>query len=211
MGTWSWAAHCSWSVQRKKHREGDEWHHMGRVRGRRKPRGLRVGSGAWADLFVVGLFTVAGTTNTNYIAKWDGASWSAVGSGMGNGAGGGGWVSNPPCSRAVTSSRVVCSERQAASANRMARAEMREAVLRWGLGTVSRGTGAIGVMQDGSLIVGGRFVTAGGAYRESNRSAAPIPGKRVGDGWYWSLVSRVHRTSVAAVKVLANGSVAVGG
>jgi hypothetical protein len=33
-------------------------------------------------LYVAGDFTIAGNTNANYVARWDGASWSALGSGV---------------------------------------------------------------------------------------------------------------------------------
>jgi len=36
-----------------------------------------------SDLYAGGRFTTAGGTPANYIAKWDGSSWSALGSGMG--------------------------------------------------------------------------------------------------------------------------------
>src|SRR5207249_9669097 len=36
-----------------------------------------------SDLYAGGRFTTAGGTPANYIAKWNGSSWSAVGSGMG--------------------------------------------------------------------------------------------------------------------------------
>lgn len=35
-----------------------------------------------SDLYVGGWFTTAGDVEANYVAKWDGSSWSAVGSGM---------------------------------------------------------------------------------------------------------------------------------
>src|SRR5439155_10293741 len=34
------------------------------------------------NLYIGGLFTVVGETQANYIAKWNGSSWSALGSGM---------------------------------------------------------------------------------------------------------------------------------
>lgn len=40
------------------------------------------GSGAGAALFVGGEFSMAGTTAVNNIAKWNGATWSAVGGGV---------------------------------------------------------------------------------------------------------------------------------
>ncbi|HWY77677.1 MAG TPA: hypothetical protein VN281_18810, partial [Verrucomicrobiae bacterium] len=36
------------------------------------------------NLCIGGLFTVVGDTNANYIAQWNGSSWSALGSGMNN-------------------------------------------------------------------------------------------------------------------------------
>jgi hypothetical protein len=33
-------------------------------------------------LYAGGVFTTAGGTNANYIAQWNGSSWSALGSGM---------------------------------------------------------------------------------------------------------------------------------
>src|SRR5206468_3194841 len=36
-----------------------------------------------SDVYAGGRFTMAGGTAANYIAKWDGNSWTALGSGMG--------------------------------------------------------------------------------------------------------------------------------
>jgi trimeric autotransporter adhesin len=41
------------------------------------------GSGAGPALYAGGRFTTAGGVSANYIARWDGESWSALGSGMG--------------------------------------------------------------------------------------------------------------------------------
>ncbi len=41
------------------------------------------------DLYAWGNFTAAGGVTVNYIAKWDGSAWSALGSGMGGGSFGG--------------------------------------------------------------------------------------------------------------------------
>jgi hypothetical protein len=40
-----------------------------------------------SDLYAGGYFTNAGGSTANYIARWDGSSWSALGSGMGGGDG----------------------------------------------------------------------------------------------------------------------------
>ncbi len=42
------------------------------------------GSGAGPALYAGGNFTTAGGVSANYIAKWDGAAWSPLGSGMNN-------------------------------------------------------------------------------------------------------------------------------
>ena len=36
------------------------------------------------DLYAGGCFTTAGGSAANYIAKWNGSAWSALGSGMNN-------------------------------------------------------------------------------------------------------------------------------
>lgn len=41
---------------------------------------------AQGNLYAAGNFTTSGGVTTNYIAKWNGASWSALGSGLGGGA-----------------------------------------------------------------------------------------------------------------------------
>jgi hypothetical protein len=41
------------------------------------------GSGSGPALYAGGLFTLAGGAPANYIAKWDGQTWSALGSGLG--------------------------------------------------------------------------------------------------------------------------------
>ena len=38
-----------------------------------------------SDLYAGGDFTTAGAITANYIAKWDGTNWSALGSGMNGG------------------------------------------------------------------------------------------------------------------------------
>src|SRR5260370_30788808 len=38
-----------------------------------------------SDVYAGGVFTTAGGSAANYIAKWDGSSWSALGSGTGGG------------------------------------------------------------------------------------------------------------------------------
>ncbi len=39
-----------------------------------------------SDVYAGGRFTTAGTNAANYIAKWNGSSWSALGAGMGGGS-----------------------------------------------------------------------------------------------------------------------------
>jgi hypothetical protein len=86
-------------------------------------------------LFVGGNFTTAGGVPANYIAKWDGSSWSPLGSGMDS------WVrsmavfddarsrsrTSPRCTRAA-SSRTPAARRRAASRSGTARRGPRSAV-----------------------------------------------------------------------------------
>jgi hypothetical protein len=47
---------------------------------------------ATGNLYAGGWFTTAGGVSANFVAKWDGTAWSALGSGMGGGIVSGPWV-----------------------------------------------------------------------------------------------------------------------
>jgi hypothetical protein len=53
------------------------------------------------DLYAAGSFTTAGGVSANSIAKWNGSSWSALGSGMG-------FFPIPLCAGAAAGRRPVC-------------------------------------------------------------------------------------------------------
>jgi trimeric autotransporter adhesin len=71
--------------------DGTQWSALGSGMGIGFVNALTVfddGGGTGPALYAAGEFTVAGGVAAYNIAKWDGAQWSALGSGMG----GGGWV-----------------------------------------------------------------------------------------------------------------------
>ena len=57
------------------------WISMGGVRGANSQVNAAVVDGS-DNLYIGGYFTIVGDTFANYIAKWDGNSWSALGSGL---------------------------------------------------------------------------------------------------------------------------------
>ena len=59
------------------------WVSMGGVPGANGPVDA-AGIDGSGNLYIGGQFTVAGNAIANYIAKWNGSSWSAIGSGMNN-------------------------------------------------------------------------------------------------------------------------------
>jgi hypothetical protein len=63
------------------------WVSMGGVPGANYQVNAAVIDGS-GNLYIGGNFTIVGNTIANYIAEWNGSSWSALGSGMGSGAGG---------------------------------------------------------------------------------------------------------------------------
>src|SRR5438046_6822670 len=58
------------------------WSSMGGIPGANGPVYAAVLDGS-GNLYIGGDFTVVGDVIVNHIAKWDGNSWSALGSGMG--------------------------------------------------------------------------------------------------------------------------------
>ena len=104
------------------------------------------------DLYVGGRFTQAGAVATNYIAKWNGTTWSSLGTGTSNG------VSGNVSALAVTSSGDVYIGGGFGQPN----AGMANSIVKWdgttwsNLGTGIYGTVyAIGIGPTGKVIVGG--------------------------------------------------------
>jgi hypothetical protein len=115
------------------------------------------------DLYVGGLFTQVGRTNTTGVAKWDGAAWSTLGAGVGNGGGSG----------AYALSLAASGELYAVGLFDRAGALPVENLARWNgvAWTTAPGTAALGLNQqilavavasNGDVYVGGLFYRAGG-------------------------------------------------
>lgn len=128
------------------------------------PLGPGVNGEVWAmttignDLYVGGSFTAAGSTTANHIAKWNGTSWSSLGSGANNGLNGG-----------VFALAAIGTDLYAAGWFTSAGTTPALNIAKWNgsswsaLGAGLTGSGAVEAMTvlNGQLYVGGAFWTAG--------------------------------------------------
>ena len=111
---------------------------------------------AWLDLYAGGYFTTAGGSAANYIAKWNGTNWSALGSGMSG--------SIPH----VYALGVSGSDLYAGGAFRTAGGNAPNRIAKWdGNGWSALGSGMAGwvyslAVLGNDLYVGGFFATVGG-------------------------------------------------
>ena len=153
------------------------------------------------DLIAGGQFTTAGGTPVNHIARWDGVSWSAMGTGI-NGRWDG-WG-------AVTALAVLPNgDLIAGGAFTMAGGTAASNIARWdGTAWSSPGTGingpvnALAVLPNGDLIAGGVFSSAGG---EAASNLARW------NGMSWSAMGTGVDGGVDAMTVLPGDRLAVGG
>jgi len=158
------------------------------------------GSGGGPALIAGGSFTTAGGLEVNHIARWDGVSWSPMGSGMNHSVraltvfddGSGGGPALYAGGQFTTAGGV--------SANRIARWDG----VSWSpLGSVTNSNvHALTVFDDGSgggpaLYAGGQFITAGGL--EVNRIAK-------WDGVSWSPMGSGMNNTVLALTVFDDGT-----
>jgi len=150
--------------------DGNSWHALGTGLGS-VPNDYATAlavydDGTGAALFVGGSFVTAGATTTRRIAKWDGNSWSAVGSGIGV-------LSNERVSSLAVYDDGGGAALYAGGYYASAGGVVASHIARWdgsawsalgsGLGTA--GASILRVLDDGTgqaLYVGGHFVTAGG-------------------------------------------------
>lgn len=156
------------------------------------------------DLVAAGTFTTAGGTSANAIARWNGSSWSSLGSGLS--------VSG---STASVHSLAVLSNGDlvAGGAFTTAGGVSASRIARWngtswsalgaGVGgSASAQVSALAVLANGDLVAGGVFTTAGGV------AASNIARW---NGTAWSPLGTGTGARVYALAVRANGDVVAGG
>ena len=158
------------------------------------------------DLITGGTFSAAGGVPAQYIARWNGAAWSAY---------------TPGLNGAVTTLAVSPSGELHAGGSFTASTGTLNHVAKWnGVSWVPLGTGitssnpnftaavsALAFKTDGSLVVGGRFTHAGGI-------AAPDVAMWTGSGWQVMGAGLPRSTGTSAVNCLLvrpNGEIWAGG
>lgn len=164
------------------------------------------GSGpAPEQLIVCGSFTDAGGVVASNVASWDGTSWSALGAGVGGFGGGGGGASalaTLPNGTIVVGGLFTTAGGVAAS-NIATWDGAVWSPLGGGVGLPNgEGVGALAVLPNGDLIVGGNFTTAGG-----------VPANSIArwNGTSWSSLGTGVAGIVIALAVLPNGNLVAGG
>lgn len=149
------------------------------------------------DIIAGGFFNTAGGVNASHIARWDGTTWSPLGSGMDLAVLALGLLPNGDLVAAgdFTTAGGV-------NANRVARWD---GTSWWPLGSGANSrVNALLVLPAGDVLIGGRFTSAGGN---------SVVGLARWSGSAWSRIDPALATvgSVAALASLANGDVVVGG
>ncbi|MBU6412413.1 MAG: hypothetical protein KGS45_02980 [Planctomycetes bacterium] len=154
------------------------------------------------DLVAGGYFTSAGGVTANYIARWDGATWNPLGSGM---------TYQPGRVPAVLAMCVLSNGDLIAGGQFPAAGGVPGTpyIARWnGLSWASVGSGtdgqvsALDVLPNNDLVVGGQFTRAGGV--TVNRIAR-------WDGSSWAALGSGTNGIVNVCKVLPNGDLFAGG
>jgi hypothetical protein len=149
------------------------------------------------ELIAGGKFSVAGGTVANSIARWDGTSWSPLGSGLNEEVYA---LAELPNGDLVAGGQFTSAG--GVSANHIARWDGSSwAPLGSGMNG-SWGVSSLAVLPNGDLVAGGDFTTAGGV--SANRIAR-------WDGTQWSPLGAGLNGPVYALAVLPNGDLVAGG
>ena len=157
-----------------------------------------------ADLYIGGNFEVVGNVVAKNVAKWNGTAWSALGTGLSNGAN-----SSSVGALAVAGNGDV----YAGGFFRQAGGVVVNSVAKWngtawsalGTGIIGAGVSALAVAGNGDVYVGGSFLQAGGV--AANRIAK-------WNGSTWSALGTGIGSGFGEVRALAvagNGDVYAGG
>ncbi len=157
------------------------------------------------DVVAGGSFTHAGGVPAQWLARWDGASWSALGSGPSGFAGPGGvWaLTTLPNGDLVVGGNF--NDVGGVPANWIARWDGTSwSALGSGMsGSNFGGVRSLAVLPNGDLVAGGEFTMAG--------SAASTDGVARWDGSNWSSMASGLSGAVHAMATLPNGNLLVGG
>jgi trimeric autotransporter adhesin len=152
------------------------------------------------DLVAGGMFTTAGGTAVNHIARWNGSTWSALGSGMTG-------TAFVPVVYALTV--LPNGDLVAGGQFPIAGGVVVNNIARWnGSSWSALGSGtnepvmSLAVLPNGDLVAGGGFTTAGG-----------VPANRIArwNGSSWSALGSGTNPGVASLAVLPNGDLVAGG
>ncbi len=145
------------------------------------------------NLYAGGIFTAAGGSPANYIAKWDGNSWSALCSGMGGSGSAPGYV---------TALAVLCSDLYAGGYFTTAGGITVRCVAKWdGSSWSALGSGMESDDGNGTtpyvyaLAVSGNDLYVGGLFTAADGTAANYIARWNGSGWF-DLGSGMDRDSV---------------
>ncbi len=185
------------------HWNGDRWTGLGHISGTVYSL-LHLGDGM---VIAGGQFTLADGTVANNVARWNGGSWAALGSGVRG--------SSPLLTGVWALARAANGDIIAGGAFTTADGAPAASIARWDGGAwhpigsgVADAPGTTGVVSallslpNGDLVVGGRFITAGGV---EARNIARWNGSQ------WSPIGEGLDSSVLTLAVLPSGELVAGG
>jgi hypothetical protein len=128
------------------------------------------------NLYAGGVFTTAGGSGANYVAKWNGSSWSALGSGIGGGSYG----------TTVSALAVSGSDLYAGGNFTWAGGGAANYVAKWNgssWSALGSGIGGVSAPFVSALAVSGNDLYVGGAFTTAGGSAANYVAKWDGSSW----------------------------
>ena len=147
------------------------WSSMGGMAGTDNTVSAAVVDGS-GNLYIGGRFTVAGEVIANHVAKWNGSSWSALGSGIGNDG----------QSTEVNALAVSGSDLYAGGSFTSAGGTAANYIAKWNGSTWSAlGSGVNGTVS--ALAVSGSNLYAGGSFTSAGGNAATNIAKWNGSSW----------------------------
>ena len=160
------------------------------------------------DVYAGGNFTTAGGVVANYVARWNGTAWNALGTGLSSGAGSGAIYALVVASNGDVYAGGDFATAGGAGTNNVARwnGSTWSSVGTGAANGVSGSVYALAVASNGDIYAGGGFATAGGV---------AVNGVARWSGTAWSPLSSATAIGVngyvSALALAANGNLYVGG